>query len=117
MKIGKETGSLMNALLANPNYVEPKVGMDVTKCFWTDREAWRIVAVDPDKKGCKLQRYKPKMIGNFYEQRYEYEDENGNPLLCDQFMTIRYKYRAWRDGSSKIHLRFGCRDEYYDPSF
>ena len=117
MKLGKDTGSLVNFMLANPNFVKPEIGMDVTECFWTDRHAWRVVAVDPDGKGCKLQRYKPKAIGSYYEQNYQYEDENGKPLLCNQFMSVRYKYKGWRDGCSKVNLRFGYRSEYEDPSF
>jgi hypothetical protein len=117
MKIGKETGSLVNWMIANPNYVEPKVGMDVTECHWSDRSAWRIVEVDEDKKGFKLQRYAPKAIGNYFEQNYQYEDENGQPLLCDRFMKVRYKYKNWKCGNSTVHLSFGYRNEYEDPSF
>lgn len=117
MKIGHETGSLVNALLASNNLPKIEVGMDVTECHWTDRSAWRVVEVDEDCKGCKLQRYAPKAIGDFYRQEYQYEDESGNPLLTDQFMTVRYKYRRWRDGKHVVHLRFGYREEYYDPSF
>ena len=117
MKLGKDTGSLVNWMLANPNYVKPEVGMDVTEFHWTDRSAWRIVEVDEDGKGCKLQRYNPKAIGSYYEQNYKYEDENGKPLLSNQFMKIRYKYKSWRAGREKVNLRFGYRNEYEDPSF
>lgn len=117
MKIGRETGSLVNAVYANNDLIEVVPGMDVTICYWTDREAWRVVEVDRDGKGCKLQRYAPKLVGNFYEQNYNYEDENGNPMLTNQYMNIRYRYRKWRCGGSVVHLRFGWRNEYYDPSF
>ena len=117
MKLGKDTGSLVNWMLANPDYVKPEVGMDVTEFFWSDRRAWRVVEVDEDGKGCKLQQYAAKLVGNYYEQNYIYEDENGNPLLSNNFMTIRYKYKSWRAGRSKVNLRFGYRNEYEDPSF
>ena len=117
MKFGKDTGSLVNWALANPDYVKPEVGMDVTEFFWSDRRAWRVVEVDEDGKGCKLQQYAAKLVGNYYEQNYIYEDENGNPLLSNNFMTIRYKYKSWRAGRSKVNLRFGYRFEYVDILF
>ena len=51
MKFGKDTGSLVNWALANPDYVKPEVGMDVTEFFWSARRAWRVVEVDEDGKG------------------------------------------------------------------
>ena len=78
---------------------------------------YSIYEVDEDGKGCKLQQYAAKLVGNYYEQNYIYEDENGKPLLSNHFMTIRYKYKSWRVGHSKVNLRFGYRDEYEDPSF
>ena len=33
MKLGKDTGSLVNWMLTNPDYVKPEVGMDVTEFF------------------------------------------------------------------------------------
>jgi hypothetical protein len=117
MKLLKETASIVNATLANANFVKPEVGMDVTECHWTDRSAWRVVEVDKDGKGCKLQRYAPKIVGSYYEQNYKYEDENGKPLLRNQFMHVRYKYNRWKDGSATVNLRFGYRSEYEDPSF
>jgi hypothetical protein len=120
MKLGKDTASLVNFMLANPKFVKPEVGMDVTECHWTDRSAWRVVAVDKDGKGCKLQRYAPKLIGDYYEQNYIYEDENGKPLLCNRFMSVRYKYKRWKCQAGKgetVKLSFGYRNEYEDPSF
>lgn len=117
MKLGKDTASLVNFMLANPKFVKPEIGMDVTQCHWTDRSAWRVVDVDKDCKGCTLQRYAPKLIGSYYEQNYRYEDDNGQPLLSDRTMHIRYKYKHWKDGSNTVNLRFGHRNEYEDPSF
>jgi hypothetical protein len=118
MQLGKDTGSLFNWALANPKYVKPEVGMDVTECHWTDRSAWRVIAVDDDLKGCTLQRYAPKAIGDYFEQRYQYEDENGQPLLHPRRkMHIRYKYKRWKCGSTTVNLSFNSRCEYEDPSF
>ena len=118
MRLGKDTGSLVNFMLANPNFVKLEVGMDVTECHWTDRSARRVVEVDTDGKGCTLQRYAPKAIGNYYEQRYQYEDAAGKPMLREgHTMHIRYKYKRWKCGGSTVNLRFNCRCEYEDPSF
>ena len=119
MKLGKDTGSIMNWLMVNPKFHQPVVGEDVTECMWTDRHAWRVTAVDPDGKGATLTRYKPKRIGKAYgDETYQYDDENGNPLLSSQTMKIRYRWKAWRClGGHKISLARGQREEYRDPSF
>ena len=125
----KDTASFTNFMLANPKFVKPEIGMDVTELMWTDRCAWRVTEVDKDGKGCTLTRYKAKFVGDGYgDERYEFEDENGNPLLDNGWtMKIRYKYKSWRamkgyigyEGNKgvKINLAFNCRDEYRDPSF
>lgn len=119
MKLGTETASVMNWMMANPEYHKPTIGEDVTECKWTDREAWRVTAVDPDGKGATLRKYEPKYVGKGYgDESYEYEDANGQPLLGKQSMHIRYKYKSWRtDGGRKISLSWGRRDKYRDPSF
>lgn len=120
MKLMHDTGSLSNWLLNNPNFHTPQIGEDVTELMWTDRNAWRVTAVDPDGKGATLTRYAPKYVGKAYgDERYEYTDANGQPLLhADHTMHIRYKYKNWHsDGGSKIFLSWGHCDEYCDPSF
>lgn len=128
MKLMKDTASLTNWLLANPDYHRPEVGEDVTELMWTDRCAWRVTAVDKDGKGATLTRYNAKYIGKGYgDETYQYDDENGNPLLSEgDTIHIRYKYKSWRvDGQYnglrvsryKIHLAWGFREEYRDPSF
>ena len=118
MKLGKDTGSLINYLIANPNYVEPKVGMDVTECHWTDRTAYRIVNVDKDLKGFTMQKYDVRNDGDVFDQTWNYDNEDGTPRLADMTMHIRFKYNKWRtEGGSVMHLAFNTRDEYYDPSF
>ena len=129
MKLMKETASLVNFMLNNPKFHKPEVGEDVTELLWTDRSAWRVTAVDPDGKGCTITEYNAKWIGKGYgDETYQYDDENGNPLLGDRTMHIRYKYKAWRVVSDycgmktssrgwKINLAWGIRDEYRDPSF
>ena len=47
MKLGTETGSMMNHLMVNANHPKPVVGMGATMCSWSDRTAATIVAVTP----------------------------------------------------------------------
>ena len=119
MKLGKDTNSLINYLIANPNYVEPKVGMDVTECHWTDRTAYRIIDVDKDLKGFTMQKYDPRNEGDVFNQKWVYDNEDGTPRLTKgHTVHIRFKYNKWKiDGIYNINLAFNTRDEYYDPSF
>ena len=121
MKLGKETASIVNWLMVNPNFHTPVLGEDVTVCMWTDREAWRVTGVDPDGKGATLTQYEPKYIGKAYgDESYEYVDAEGKPLLGSQTMHIRYRYKAWRAENGrgyKVALAWGVRDKFRDPSF
>ena len=127
MKLMKDTCSLTNALLANPRYTEPKVGMDVTQLMWSDRAAYRIISVSKDKRSFVMRRYNSKWIGKGYgDETYRYEDENGNPLLSDgDDTTVKFRYGRWyalntwyeKPQYEKINLAFNCREDYRDPSF
>jgi len=127
MKLMKDTCSLTNALLANPRYTEPKVGMDVTQLMWSDRAAYRIIEVSKDKKTFVMRRYNSKWIGKGYgDETYRYEDENGNPLLMEgNDTTVKFRYGRWyalntwyeKPKYEKISLAFNCREDYRDPSF
>ena len=126
MKLMKDTCSLTNALLANPRYTEPKVGMDVTQLMWSDRAAYRIISVSKDKRTFVMCRYASKWIGKGYgDETYQYVDENGNPLLSDYDKTIKFRYGRWYELNTwyekpqyeKINLAFNCREDYRDPSF
>ena len=130
MKLMKDTCSFTNALMANPRYTEPKIGMDVTELMWSDRAAYRIVEVSKDGRTFVMRRYASKWIGEYYgDERYRYVDENGNPLLSEHYTkTIKFRYGRWYEQDkylnskgkptySKINLAFNCREDYRDPSF
>lgn len=127
MKLMKDTASLVNFMMANPNFHKPELNEDVTELMWTDRIAYRVTAVDKDCRGCTITRYNPKFIGSSYgDERYQYDDENGNPLLSNSSYHIRYRRGKWvvigsycgfKTKGFPIHLAWGIRDEYCDPSF
>ena len=50
--------ALTNFLKKHPNFTLPKVGMDFTIGYGSDRYAWHITAVDPDCKGFTAVKYR-----------------------------------------------------------
>lgn len=95
-------------------FVKPEVGMDVTDRYYD--EAWRVVDVDRDGKGCTLQKYKKILTdkalakGDYYSNDYEYEDKNGKPNLSNLHWHIRYKNGTWNCRSRGVlDLAFGER--------
>ena len=127
MKLMKDTASLVNFAMANPNFHKPELDENVTELMWTDRVAYRVTAVDKDGRGCTITKYEPKFIGKCYgDERYQYDDENGNPLLSDLSCHIRYRRGKWvvTDTYNGLKVKgypmqdgWGIRDEDRDPSF
>ena len=123
IKLGTETGSLMNYLMGN-NITVPVVGEGATVLGYTDRHAYEVIEVSPDFRSVTIQRYNPKRIdtdGIGDSQEYEYEE------LYPHTDHIVWKWNSWRlkvkryDGKPgweypKINIVFGIRDEYYDYS-
>lgn len=127
MKLGTQTGSLVNHLMANTVTSEIKAGTPATFLSWTDRHPGTVI--DVTKKGkftyLKVRRdevvYAEDRSGNF-------TIENGSD---DNFCTFRFK----TDGSSGFQkvginpetgrfiklgdggLSVGSREYYYDPHF
>jgi len=116
MKLGKETGSLMNHIYGTHSTNPPEKGMGCTILHWTDRNSYTVIEVGEDKKSCIIQRdiVKPLFEGMTDSQSYLYiPDPEG--------MTIElvYKWKHWRHkiGNDKVNVIFGMRSEYYDYSF
>jgi hypothetical protein len=121
MKLGTETGSLMNHLRSN-DPTPPVVGKGATELMWTDRHAYFVNAVSKDGKRCTIERAKAIRTddrGMSDAQNYRYE-RTGNTT------ELRFKWGKWRaqgkDEWSKdkwypVNIVFGYMDEYYDFSF
>jgi len=131
MKLGSETGSVMNHLYSRmtrgqPN---PEVGMGVTFLHWTDRSPGTIVRVFQIGKDLAIE-----VQGDNYERT----DSNGpftecqsyafstNPKACK--IVYRFNGGKWRsvrlnpdtgrwNYSDGAGLRIGERDAYRDPCF
>jgi hypothetical protein len=111
MKLGSETGSLINHVMSRES-VKPEIGMGATILCWSDRHAATIIKMTP--KSVTVQRDKAIRTdknGMSESQDYTYErNENGS------ISTFRLTKRGWRNKSGE-GLRIGDRREYYDYSF
>lgn len=130
MKLGSETGSLVNHIQSRATVGQPvpEVGMGATILGWTDRYPATIVKVEVVKGRTYVivQKDDAKMIsGNYYNPgEYEYTRNYNAP------------YQAWRTNKDGLWegtvynvrtkrwiknrgdgLRIGERDRYNDPSF
>lgn len=128
MKLGTQTGSLMNHLLADTvTEGEIKVGMGATFLSWTDRHPGTLI--EKFTKGAftylKVRRddvvYHEDRSGkfdivdgsddNFQMFRFKTDGSSGFQKVGINPATGRYV--KWGDGG----LALGRREYYYDPSF
>jgi len=121
MKLGTETGSLMNHLRSN-NPTPPVVGKGATELMWTDRHAYFVNEVSEDGKMCVIEKARAIRTddrGMCEAQDYRYE-RTGHTT------ELRFKWGKWRsqgkDAWNKnkwypMNIVFGYMDEYYDFSF
>lgn len=123
MKLGKDTGSVMNHLMSRSNQ-EPAVGKGATILHWSDRSAYFVDSVSKDGKKVVIERAKAVRTDNHGmsdSQSYEYVR---NPQAEPE--TIKFAYGKWRrvyrelggkTTYSPINIIFGTMREYYDFSF
>lgn len=112
MKLGTETGSLINHVMTSGGQVQPEVGMGATVCHWSDRHAGTIVKVTATQihvQGDKAVRIDKN--GMSESQQYEYHRNPEAPIS-----VFRKTKRGWRNKSG-AGLLIGSREEYYDYSF
>jgi len=117
LKLGTQTGSLINHLYSRSKDITPEVGMGATLCGWSDRHACTIVWVSKSGKKIGVQGDKAIRVDNLGmsdSQNYEYERQPDSHI---SYFTLR-KNGMWKQvGSSYGCLKIGVRDEYYDYSF
>lgn len=123
MKLGKDTGSFFNYLMANSMSV-PEIGKGATILHWTDRAAYFVNSVSDDGKTVEIERAKAVRVdnngvGDAQDYRYE-RDPNAQPEI------IKFRYGKWRQVYKElggkttytpINIMFGSMCEYYDYSF
>lgn len=113
MKLGVDTVSLNNYLVAGTEQPEPKVGDGGTVCMWTDRVAVTIVKVTPTTVTVQRDTAVRTDHGGMSDQQsYEYRP---NPV------GVKYVFRktkeGWRNKSLGLALVVGVRKHYHDYSF
>ena len=123
MRLGTQTGSLINSVLANAGPA-PEVGMAATLLSWTDRHPATVIEVTPTYivvQEDKATRTDRNAISEC--QQYEYErDEGGNTYTFKRGKNgwSEARWNAETDRLNKIDgygLTLGRRERYYDFSF
>lgn len=131
MRLGTETGSVINHLQsrATIGQPEPVVGMGATMLGWTDRYACTIRNVFNigNKRAVQVSRDRTKVIaGSSHDgtAQYEYETTPDGALTTFAFngsvweqYQLNEQTKRWNKAKSGRGLRIGERDEYRDPSF
>lgn len=122
MKLGTETGSLINHCYSQADQSLPTVGDGATILNWSDRHACTVIAVDAKTKTVTVQRDTAKVVkGSCHDGSAEYEI-TANPE------GATYTFKPVSRGNAKGKMReggrkdgrgiiFGRRDEHRDPSF
>lgn len=122
MKLGKETGSVINYLSSN-NPTPPVVGKGATELCWTDRHAWFVQEVSNDGKRVIIEgtdAIRTDDNGMSESQSYRYKP-NGN-IRELRFLWGAWRYKYQHNGMPKpkyhkMNIVFGYMNEYYDFSF
>lgn len=111
MKLGTETGSVVNHFMATAKQIEPAIGMGATICYWTDRRAATIVKVTRCQIHVQEDIARRVDTNGMSEcQEYEYEpDPNGAVTI------FRKTKRGWKGNGAGLLI--GSRQHYYDYSF
>lgn len=132
MKLGSETGSLVNHVLSGAKRVEPELGMGATLLSWSDRDAATVVDIVRDGNG-KLKRF-----ATTQDEAHVTSGSGHDGSAVYGYVTRADGARSWwmpnRKGDGydqirhssatgrwqKVHsgrIVLGRRETYRDPSF
>jgi hypothetical protein len=114
MRLGSETGSLINHVMTGPSAIVPTVGMGVTICMWSDRHAGTVVRVSPSGKTLWYQEDTAIRIdsnGMSEMQDYAYTPNSGATVEVARLN----KRGQWKSAGRGVTL--DSRRAYYDFSF
>jgi len=126
MTLGRETGSLTNALMENKTH-EIKVGDSFALLMWTDRSLWQVTKVISQTEfyAKRVETYmKDWTDGTCYPKT----GDDGKWILWDEESKFKKSRKYWyehcRYGNGvfcktdcKAHFSWGATTGYRDPSF
>lgn len=127
MRLGTQTGSLVNHIMTTGGSDEPYVGMPATVCFWTDRSPATVVEVNMKKRYIVVQDddfVRVDLNGMSESQKYDYtpnvegakrifrKNKQGKWVLC--YINPETKRMVQSGGCG---LALGRREKYHDYSF
>lgn len=112
MRLGTETGSLMNHVMTASTQPVPEVGMGATICCWSDRHAATIVKVTASQIHVQEDIATRTDENGMSEcQTYSYQPNREAAVI-----VFRKTKRGWRSKCG-TGLLIGTRRHYYDYSF
>lgn len=108
-------GSFQNRLAERAKNPKPEVGMGATALYWSDRQAYEIIAVK-DEKHITIRRMKAKCI-DYFGGDWEVEPDPEGYTLSLYLSKNGWRERIGRNGLGDIKFAIGYACEYEDPSF
>lgn len=118
MKLGTETGSLINHVMSRSGDARPKVGMGCTILGWTDRHPGTIVEVSKSGKRIGVRGDLARRTDNNGPSENQTYEFSPNPAASTRYYSLRKTGRWVLVGqTSGPQLAIGYRDKYYDYSF
>ena len=116
MDLGRDTGSIMNALMEN-RAESIKVGDTFAELNWTDRTLWVVTKVISTKEFI-AERAQTEMTDGWQDgTEYPKKNEKGEILTDGYETTFKKKRKYWYRGGVRVHWSWGKTTGYRDPSF
>lgn len=130
MKLGTQTGSLVNHIYSGAKGSQPEIGMGATICMWSDRSAGTIT--DIFRKGkytyiCVTQDDAKRIDNNGMSECQEYEythNPDGRKFYFRSTMTDTSWEAVYMNSetgrfkkTTSYGVAVGVRKQYYDFSF
>lgn len=112
-------GSLQNRLMERSAGPVPEVGMGVSECSWSDRNAYEVIEVIDDRH-ILVRRMKAvlKKGSDWFDQDYDlFSDENGSVIKLFKKKNGCWAERIGKNGVGCNGFSIGVAREYRDPSF
>lgn len=122
MKLGTETGSLVNHIYSQAEQTLPNVGDGATVLHWTDREAGTVIEVDTAKRIVVVQMDTATVVsgsGHDGSAVYAYTANPNGSKRTFKPVTRGHAKGQMRENGRKdgYSVIFGRRDSYRDPHF